>query len=176
MTYRPPRTVGLLTLLALTPACENEIALPPPEFTDATLLAGTYYSPPGSNQQSVCFISATLNFDTWPPRTDTVVADLAFGRESRPVTAAPVVRDSVLRDVQVTYARLPGRAFRLILGEPVNDTVTGALALDGSPVQLLTWRCPTTLPFATDSALLRGGYVPDSVTTSSLSIRRAPPQ
>ncbi len=172
MKTRLLRSFVILTALAGASGCISD-ANDIPRTTDATLFASNYYSAPGSNLQSVCFISGTVPFTSWPPRSEALIVDLAFGRELRPVTAAPVIRDSLLSRVTVRYTRVNRERFTLVVGAPVNDTIEGALAGNGTPVRVLQWKCPAGLPFRTDPDLLQAGYVADSSGSGYLNLKQA---
>jgi hypothetical protein len=160
-------------LVCTSAACENDATVLLPNITSATLFASNIYSPPRSNLQSLCFVSATLPFSHWPPRTETLSIPVGVGREFRPVTAAGFTRDSLLPEVTVRFARLDPQHYSLIFGPPLSDTVRGDLDPEGAPLRILGWECPPGLPFRTDTALLRSGYVPDSAGPGYLSIHRA---
>ena len=154
-----------------TLACENDRAVAASPLASATIFASAYFSPAGSNLQSVCFISGTLPSVHWPLGLDTATIPLYVGRELHVVVAPPTQRDTLLPAVAIRLLKTDAKHFVLAFGPPLSNTVVGDLDASGHPLRVTHWRCPDGLPFKGDSDLLSGGYQPDSLFNGYLSVR-----
>jgi hypothetical protein len=169
----PARFRGTFLILFVTGSfgCENDIAFIAPPSPSASLFASAAYSAPGSNLESVCYVSGTLPFLQWPPRDNSVIVPLYVGRALHNVVALPITRDTVLPAVSVSVKPTTSRHFTLTFGSPLSDTVSATMEAASGPLRVLAWHCPSTLPFLDDAALLSAGYQADSLVNGMLTIR-----